>query len=125
MKIILQKIDIILPAIILGAIVLVNCAGTTELPDKSSLPILKDITVDKPYGSDILSLAENENQVTGKEIQDEPSGSHDHTANPVYFCPMHKHITSDKPGKCPICGMALRAKESTTEEKGNSEHNHE
>lgn len=24
-----------------------------------------------------------------------------------YTCPMHPEITSDKPGKCPICGMDL------------------
>jgi rubrerythrin len=25
----------------------------------------------------------------------------------VYTCPMHPEIRSDKPGKCPICGMNL------------------
>ena len=25
----------------------------------------------------------------------------------TYYCPMHKEVTSDKPGKCPTCGMAL------------------
>lgn len=25
----------------------------------------------------------------------------------VYFCPMHPTATSDRPGSCPICGMAL------------------
>ena len=25
----------------------------------------------------------------------------------VYFCPMHPTVTSEKPGSCPICGMAL------------------
>jgi hypothetical protein len=24
-----------------------------------------------------------------------------------YKCPMHADVTSDKPGKCPKCGMAL------------------
>ncbi len=24
-----------------------------------------------------------------------------------YFCPMHPHVVSNKPGKCPICGMPL------------------
>lgn len=25
----------------------------------------------------------------------------------TYYCPMHPTVTSDKPGSCPICGMAL------------------
>jgi Cu(I)/Ag(I) efflux system membrane fusion protein len=30
----------------------------------------------------------------------------------VYTCPMHPEIIRDKPGKCPICGMALVKKET-------------
>jgi len=29
----------------------------------------------------------------------------------IYTCPMHPHIHSDKPGKCPICGMTLKKME--------------
>ncbi|MBX9889083.1 MAG: hypothetical protein K2Y30_14235 [Flavobacteriaceae bacterium] len=25
----------------------------------------------------------------------------------TYTCPMHPEVTSDKPGKCPKCGMNL------------------
>jgi len=30
----------------------------------------------------------------------------------IWFCPMHKHYQTDKPGECPICGMRLIKKES-------------
>jgi len=30
----------------------------------------------------------------------------------TYYCPMHPHITSDKPGTCPICGMNLEKRQS-------------
>jgi rubrerythrin len=29
------------------------------------------------------------------------------TEMPIYTCRMHSQIRSDKPGKCPICGMTL------------------
>ncbi len=32
----------------------------------------------------------------------------------VYTCPMHSDVVSDKPGKCPKCGMALKAVVKTT-----------
>lgn len=30
-----------------------------------------------------------------------------HDGKPVYSCPMHTHVLSDKEGTCPICGMDL------------------
>ena len=32
-------------------------------------------------------------------------------ARTVYTCPMHPEVLSDKPGRCPKCGMALVRKE--------------
>jgi hypothetical protein len=32
----------------------------------------------------------------------------------VYTCPMHPEVTSDKPGKCPKCGMTLVVKKQYT-----------
>ena len=32
-------------------------------------------------------------------------------AKDIYFCPMHPHYTSDRPGNCPICGMTLVKKQ--------------
>ncbi len=32
----------------------------------------------------------------------------------IYTCPMHPDVISDKPGKCPKCGMELVEKKSAT-----------
>ncbi|HEY8834686.1 MAG TPA: heavy metal-binding domain-containing protein, partial [Chthoniobacterales bacterium] len=33
-----------------------------------------------------------------------------HSPGTIYTCPMHPEIERDKPGACPICGMALEPK---------------
>ena len=38
--------------------------------------------------------------------------------NTIYTCPMHPQVRQDKPGNCPICGMALEPEQvSLTEQK--------
>jgi hypothetical protein len=41
-------------------------------------------------------------------------------AKNIYLCPMHPEVTSDKPGKCPKCGMEL----VLNKEKSKTTHNH-
>src|SRR5262245_35419748 len=38
-----------------------------------------------------------------------------------YTCPMHPQIVTDRPGSCPICGMALEPRTITAEEIENPE----
>jgi transcription initiation factor IIE alpha subunit len=35
----------------------------------------------------------------------------------IYTCPMHPDVTSDKPGKCPKCGMDLVEKKTDDKSK--------
>lgn len=35
----------------------------------------------------------------------------------AYSCPMHPEVTSDKPGKCPKCGMNLVKKQNASVKK--------
>lgn len=44
---------------------------------------------------------------TGKPA---PKSKTDSVVKTVYTCPMHPEVISDKPGKCPKCGMELVAK---------------
>jgi rubrerythrin len=39
-------------------------------------------------------------------------------ATPIYTCPMHPEVRSDKPGKCPICGMKLAPKKKEEAHEG-------
>jgi Cu(I)/Ag(I) efflux system membrane fusion protein len=45
-----------------------------------------------------------------------------HSATAKYFCPMHPHYTSDKPGDCPICHMRLVPMESMGSKEALAEH---
>jgi YHS domain-containing protein len=45
-------------------------------------------------------------------------------AKTVYTCPMHPEVKSDKPGKCPECGMKLEKKMMPKEKMMHKEHMH-
>lgn len=53
---------------------------------------------------------QNKNKNEGHEHIKMDSVNRHHAKNPLYYCPMHPEITSDKPGICPICKMDLELK---------------
>ncbi|HLD87701.1 MAG TPA: heavy metal-binding domain-containing protein [Candidatus Omnitrophota bacterium] len=44
-------------------------------------------------------------------LQGHKAASSQAAAKEIWYCPMHPHYTSDRPGDCPICGMKLVKKE--------------
>ena len=47
--------------------------------------------------------------------------SGDHRRSAGYTCPMHPEIVTDRPGACPLCGMALEPRAVALEEPDNPE----
>ena len=63
----------------------------------------------------LASCTKNENQQ-----QNHANSSAMAEAATVYTCPMHPSVISDKPGACPVCGMAL-VKKSALKDMSNDE----
>lgn len=92
---------------------------------KYTCPMHPDITSDKPG----VCPKCNMKLVSDGDMEDETSDHHDHSSSsgtartPVYACPMHSDITSDKPGMCPRCHMALeKTKLNSQREHGHDKH---
>lgn len=54
-------------------------------------------------------------------VSADPSSALDAHHPGKYTCPMHPQVVADKPGDCPLCGMALEATIPTAQDDGNGE----
>ncbi len=75
--------------------------GITPSEDRENPPTPIPATRD---GSDQRTPATDHSQHGSTTTATQPQPA---TATTVYTCPMHPEVTSDKPGTCPKCGMAL------------------
>lgn len=57
--------------------------------------------------SGVAQAAEQTSEATPPSLSVAAATQLLHDGKPVYSCPMHAHVLSDKEGRCPICGMDL------------------
>ena len=77
-----------------------------ELKAKSDAVKPADKTQRRPLPSPQPDLGQMQHQGMSPAPSDQPQG------NVTYTCVMHPEVKSDKPGKCPKCGMKLMRKSS-------------
>ena len=65
----------------------------------------------RTHGSDMPGMS-HDDSAPGKLPATTPTNrNHSATTQGAYVCPMHAQVTSNQPGKCPICGMKLAKKD--------------
>ena len=80
-----------------------------KMEDHKEMPPPANVEPEKQKLADEMKKTSEEMTKTSEEMKqksEQPS-----TKNFYYTCVMHPQIHSDKPGKCPICGMTLIKKE--------------
>ncbi len=71
---------------------------------------------DKPH-----CCQHHDHHTHGHMHKEAPSAEAAYGSGVVYTCPMHPQIRQDKPGSCPLCGMALEPEVITGDEGPNPE----
>ncbi|TAL77611.1 MAG: hypothetical protein EPN88_02520 [Bacteroidetes bacterium] len=59
----------------------------------------------------------------GSDMKDVPANEKQKNQKLYYTCSMHPEVHSDKPGKCPKCGMNLVKKEMAMPDSTRTQHN--
>lgn len=83
--------------------------GDMKMGDHKGMPNATDVESEKKAVADEMKKTSDEMKQTSdamKQKSEQTNSQHFY-----YTCRMHPQIHSDKPGKCPICGMTLIKKE--------------
>lgn len=132
--IILGGLSIFALIMILSAFGLTPSIGSEKQPTQYHCPMHPTYISNQPGDCPICGMTlvlMNNDSNTIKPVTDSVQAYHDTIPMPKakpgqYTCPMDPEIISDKPGKCPICGMNLvKAKEATPEETDHDMNNME
>ena len=83
----------------------VAAASVTPAPRASGTALQPD-AFDAPLPVSVAEAAKAQGGAPGGATHTGPAASPS-SAAAVYTCPMHPEVTSDTPGTCPKCGMAL------------------
>jgi rubrerythrin len=80
-----------------------------KMEDHKDIPQQTNVDAEKKTVADEMKKTSEEMKKTSEEMK--KNSQQTNPQNFYYTCRMHPQIHSDKPGKCPICGMTLIKKE--------------
>jgi len=100
-------------SIVLFLVVLTGCAGQSPAPvgpDHPAHPRAEAAPASAPSHTLALKTeaAPADAPAAAAPAADVPAAAANSAGTAAYACPMHPKVTSTGPGKCPICGMALK-----------------
>lgn len=102
------------------ALLLVACAPELSIPPGSAADARSEPAPPRA-GSGVLLASFDPDTLAPAEPRSEPAAE---PAGTVYTCPHHPEVQSDKPGRCPKCGMPLEPKKGPPGGDPHAGHDH-
>jgi hypothetical protein len=97
----------------LAALLLAACAPDFEIEPQTAADAKAEVSP-LPEGSGVLLASFNPDTLAPADATAAPA----EPAATEYTCPHHPEVKSDKPGKCPKCGMPLEPKKAEPKDAG-------